>query len=104
VPAGSSLSDLTDDLFQHTGGLALGDLGKPEDIRFLLRYVLKDAEGNRDSNPQRDNSSTTLSPLVSPGLASFMGPPICVSARCASADSSRRHFGWTFEGPRALMP
>jgi uncharacterized protein (TIGR04255 family) len=46
VPAGSSLSDLTKDLFgQHTGGLALDDLGQPEDLRFLLRYVLKDAEG-----------------------------------------------------------
>jgi uncharacterized protein (TIGR04255 family) len=37
VLAGSSLSDLTDDLFgQHTGSLALDDLGKPEDLRFLL--------------------------------------------------------------------
>jgi uncharacterized protein (TIGR04255 family) len=46
VPAGSNLSDLTDDLFgQHTGSLALGDLGKPEDLRFLLRYVLRDADG-----------------------------------------------------------
>lgn len=46
VPPGSNLSDLTDDLFgQHTGSLALGDLGKPEDLRFLLRYVMRDAEG-----------------------------------------------------------
>jgi len=46
VPAGGTLSDLTDDLFgQHTGSLALGDLGKPEDLRFLLRYVMRDSEG-----------------------------------------------------------
>jgi len=30
--------------------------------------------------------------------------PIGVTARVASADSSRRHFGWTFKGPRALRP
>jgi uncharacterized protein (TIGR04255 family) len=43
VSAGSSLSDLTDDLFgQHTGSLALADLGKPEDLRFLLGYVIRD--------------------------------------------------------------
>jgi len=46
VPAGGNLSDLTDDLFgQHTGSLALDDLGKPEDLRFLLRYVMRDAKG-----------------------------------------------------------
>jgi uncharacterized protein (TIGR04255 family) len=46
VPADGSLSDLTDDLFgQHTGSLALDDLGKPEDLRFLLRYVMRDADG-----------------------------------------------------------
>ncbi|MBB4257302.1 uncharacterized protein (TIGR04255 family) [Bradyrhizobium sp. CIR3A] len=46
VPVGGSLSDLTDDLFgQHTGSLALDDLGKPEDLRFLLRYVMRDGEG-----------------------------------------------------------
>jgi uncharacterized protein (TIGR04255 family) len=46
VPPDGSLSDLTDDLFgQHTGSLALQDLGKPEDLRFLLRYVMRDAEG-----------------------------------------------------------
>jgi uncharacterized protein (TIGR04255 family) len=46
VPAGGNLSDLTDDLFgPHTGSLALDDLGKPEDLRFLLRYVMRDAEG-----------------------------------------------------------
>jgi uncharacterized protein (TIGR04255 family) len=46
VPAGGNLSDLTDDMFgQHTGSLALDDLGKPEDLRFLLRYVMKDMEG-----------------------------------------------------------
>ena len=45
VPAGGNLSDLTDDLFgQHTGSLALDDLGKPEDLRFLLRYVMRDAD------------------------------------------------------------
>lgn len=42
-----SLSDLTHDLFgQHTGSLALDDLGKPEDLRFLLRYVLRDPSNN----------------------------------------------------------
>lgn len=46
VPPGGNLSDLTDDLFgQHTGSLALDDLGKPEDLRFLLRYIMKDADG-----------------------------------------------------------
>lgn len=46
VPAGGSLSDLTDELFgQHTGSLALDDLGKPEDLRFLLRYVMRDSDG-----------------------------------------------------------
>lgn len=46
VPPDGSLSDLTDDLFgQHTGSLALDDLGKPEDLRFLLRYVMRDADG-----------------------------------------------------------
>jgi uncharacterized protein (TIGR04255 family) len=46
VPAGGTLSDLTDSLFgQHTGSLALEDLGKAEDLRFLLRYVMRDAEG-----------------------------------------------------------
>jgi uncharacterized protein (TIGR04255 family) len=46
IPAGGNLSDLTDDLFgQHTGSLALDDLGKPEDLRFLLRYIMRDAEG-----------------------------------------------------------
>jgi hypothetical protein len=29
---------------------------------------------------------------------------IGASARVASADSSIRHFGWTFKGPRALRP
>ena len=38
-----TLSDLSDDLFgQHTGSLALADLGKPEDLRFLLRYIMHD--------------------------------------------------------------
>lgn len=46
VPAGGSFSDLTDDLFgQHTGSLALDDLGKAEDLRFLLRYVMRDGDG-----------------------------------------------------------
>jgi uncharacterized protein (TIGR04255 family) len=46
VPSEGNLSDLTDDLFgQHTGSLALDDVGKPEDLRFLLRYVMKDTEG-----------------------------------------------------------
>lgn len=45
VDQNSSLSDLFDDLFgQHTGSLALDDLGKPEDLRFLLRYVMRDAD------------------------------------------------------------
>ena len=45
VPPGGNLSDLTNDLFgQHTGSLALEDLGKPEDLRFLLRYVMRDAD------------------------------------------------------------
>jgi hypothetical protein len=29
---------------------------------------------------------------------------IGATARLASADSSRRHLGWTFKGPRALRP
>jgi uncharacterized protein (TIGR04255 family) len=42
IPSGGTLSDLSDDLFgQHTGSLALDDLGKPEDLRFLLRYVMR---------------------------------------------------------------
>ncbi|MEH2468977.1 uncharacterized protein (TIGR04255 family) [Nitrobacteraceae bacterium AZCC 2161] len=46
VLPGSSLSDLSDDLFgQHTGSLALDDLGKPEDLRFLLRYIMRDDNG-----------------------------------------------------------
>jgi uncharacterized protein (TIGR04255 family) len=46
VPEGGTLSDLTDDLFgQHTGSLALTDLGKPEDLRFLLRYIIRDENG-----------------------------------------------------------
>jgi uncharacterized protein (TIGR04255 family) len=46
VPEGGTLSDLTDDLFgQHTGSLALADLGKPEDLRFLLRYIIHDDKG-----------------------------------------------------------
>jgi uncharacterized protein (TIGR04255 family) len=46
VPSDGSLSDLTDDLFgQHTGSLAMENLGKPEDLRFLLRYVMRDADG-----------------------------------------------------------
>jgi uncharacterized protein (TIGR04255 family) len=46
VPATGTLSDLTDDLFgQHTGSLALPDLGKPEDLRFLLRYIMHDDNG-----------------------------------------------------------
>lgn len=47
VPDGASLSDLTDDLFgQHTGSLALDDLGKPEDLRFVLRYIMRDKNGS----------------------------------------------------------
>jgi len=43
VPEGGTLSDLTDDMFgQHTGSLALANLGKPEDLRFLLRYIMRD--------------------------------------------------------------
>jgi uncharacterized protein (TIGR04255 family) len=43
VIANGSLSDLIDDMFgQHTGSLALEDLGKPEDLRFVLRYVMRD--------------------------------------------------------------
>jgi hypothetical protein len=39
------------------------------------------------------------SPLVSPRFAA------AELARCPSADSStRRHFGWTFKGLRALRP
>ena len=46
VPPTGTLSDLTDDLFgQHTGSLALPDLGKPEDLRFLLRYIMHDDNG-----------------------------------------------------------
>ncbi|KJC35652.1 hypothetical protein UP09_30990 [Bradyrhizobium sp. LTSP885] len=46
IPSGSNLSDLEGDLFgQLTGSLALEDLGRPEDLRFLLRYVMKDNEG-----------------------------------------------------------
>jgi uncharacterized protein (TIGR04255 family) len=46
VPPNGTLSDLTDDLFgQHTGSLALADLGKPEDLRFLLRYIMHDDSG-----------------------------------------------------------
>ncbi|WP_368507900.1 TIGR04255 family protein [Bradyrhizobium lupini] len=46
VASGGSLSDITDDLFgQHTGSLALDDLGKPEDLRFLLRYIMRDDDG-----------------------------------------------------------
>jgi uncharacterized protein (TIGR04255 family) len=47
VPSGGSLSDVTDDLFgQHTGSLALDDLGKPEDLRFVLRYIMRDEKGS----------------------------------------------------------
>ena len=43
VPEGGTLSDLSDSMFgQHTGSLALPDLGKPEDLRFLLRYIMRD--------------------------------------------------------------
>jgi hypothetical protein len=49
-------------------------------------------------------SPTLGSPLVSRGFADLMGRPIGAAARGASADSARRHFGWTFEGPRALRP
>lgn len=45
VPAGGNLSELTDDLFgQHTGSLVLDDLGSAEDLRFLVRYVMRDHE------------------------------------------------------------
>ena len=46
VAKGQSLSDLTADLFgRHTGNLMLKDLGEAEDLRFMIRYVIRDASG-----------------------------------------------------------
>ena len=40
---GQSLSELTTDLFgQHTGNLALAEVGEVEDLRFMVRYILRD--------------------------------------------------------------
>jgi len=40
---------------------------------------------------------------VSPGSGGVTGRSIPASARVASADSSRRHFGRTFKDPRVLL-
>jgi uncharacterized protein (TIGR04255 family) len=46
VPEGRSLSELTADLFgQHAGNLMLQDLGEAEDLRFMLRYLMRDNSG-----------------------------------------------------------
>jgi uncharacterized protein (TIGR04255 family) len=46
VPEGQSLSELSADLFgQHTGNLILADLGEAEDLRFMIRYVIRDEAG-----------------------------------------------------------
>jgi uncharacterized protein (TIGR04255 family) len=43
VPEERSLSELTADLFgQHAGNLMLPDIGEAEDLRFMLRYVMRD--------------------------------------------------------------
>jgi uncharacterized protein (TIGR04255 family) len=44
VANGQSLSELTADLFgQHAGNLMLPDIGEAEDLRFMLRYVMRDS-------------------------------------------------------------
>ena len=45
---------------------------------------------------------TLGSPLVRVLFAGSKCRPIGAGARCATADSWRRHFGWIFKGPCAL--
>ena len=46
VAEGRTLSDLTAEMFgQHTGSLMVPDVGEAEDLRFLLRYILRDQSG-----------------------------------------------------------
>ena len=51
-----------------------------------------------------DGHSVGLGHWCGSGSLAVMGRSIAATARGASADSSRRHLGWTFKGPRALRP
>jgi uncharacterized protein (TIGR04255 family) len=82
VPEGSDVFGVIESLFkEHPAQLALNDLGRPEDLRFLLRYVIRDS-----SNVPSGRLIVAVEPAVRPDGAAIIQLTLTARGKPASAD------------------